>query len=133
MSRIVSQYTGRTVRIGDMFAFPGGATVEVTEFGSETVRLRIGKVSRRYSLDLLGLEWTEREIAPSTLMTGDDWIYATNHAKEVGGGFLSALALAVQRADSGNVEPLKREYHTHFFPFLPQERQAELRLFAAAL
>lgn len=69
--------------------------------------------------------------APSTLMTFDDWIHATNNAKESGGHFMGYLARAYQHADHGNQPPLKDAYHSHFFRFLSEERRRELEAQAA--
>lgn len=63
---------------------------------------------------------------PSELMTRDDWIHATNNAKEMGGHFMSNLSRAYQHADSGNVVPIRQNYHSHFFRFLSDERRTVL-------
>lgn len=68
----------------------------------------------------------------STLMTFDDWIHATNNAKEYGGHFMGHLAIAFQHADSSNQPPLKAAYHSHFFRFLSEDRRKYLQACADA-
>jgi hypothetical protein len=76
-------------------------------------------------------ETQSRKVEPSELMTGDDWIHATNTAKAMGGHFMGHLARAYQHADGSNQPPIKAAYHSHFFRFLSDERQRELEAQAA--
>lgn len=65
--------------------------------------------------------------SPSELMTRDDYIHATNNAKETGGHFMSHLSRAYQHADGSNVKALRANYHSHFFRFLSDKRRQELQ------
>jgi hypothetical protein len=63
----------------------------------------------------------------SELMTRDDWIRASNNAKETGGHFMSNLAHAYQHADTHNARALRENYHQHFFGYLDFNRRLDLQ------
>lgn len=125
---IINRYTRKVVRIGDKYLFPGNMPVEVTAFGPGEVVFK-GQDGFTVSIPtgMFGLE-TTAQVEPSTLMTDDDWIHATNNAKETGGHFMGHLARAYQHADGSNRPPIKKAYHTHFFRFLSQERMEQLKM-----
>jgi hypothetical protein len=131
MRKIINQLTGRSVRVGDKFSMPGGLLVEIVGFASRHAVLRAqdgntDNVEWPVPLDALQLQWKE-EKEPSRLMTDDDWIHATNNARETGGHFMGYLARAYQHADGSNRPPIKAAYHAHFFRFLSEDRRKYLQ------
>jgi hypothetical protein len=126
MRKVISTITNCTVRVGDKVTLPGNLPATVSGLASRHVVLTAEDWEVRMDFRDIGLEWREG-VDPASLMTNDDWLHASISMKEAGGGFASALALAYQRADHSNAQPILDNYGHLFFTFLSAERQKQLR------
>jgi hypothetical protein len=131
MRKLVNRLNGQgTVRVGATFVLPGDMTIEVMALGEKTILVQScyhrEAGNWEIPLNVLCLEWRDQKEA-SELMTEDDWIHASNNAREDGGHFMGYLARAYQHADGSNRPPIKRAYHTHFFRFLSEDRRKYLQ------
>jgi hypothetical protein len=138
MPKIVNRLTGNIVRIGDKLTLPGNMPVEVAAFETHHITFRALEADARWVVPLcsLGLEWRESVVTqPWSLMTDDDWIHATNHAKDRGGHFASNLARAYQHSDGSNRKPIRQaeRFQQLFFDYLDHERREALTLQAKEL
>lgn len=130
MRKVINNYTGQIVRVGDAIVLPGNLLVKITGFKDEDM-LVLGEISDRYvpltiPFAAFGLRWYD-SAGPWEAMTFDDWIHASNAMRERGGHFASHLAIAFQHADGSNQPPLKRAYGQLFFSYLSEHRQQELQ------